>query len=268
MKKRKICLPEQYELRREAGEILSQNGNRLLLIEAILILLLHVPLYLILDTAIHAAFGELTATNAALTPLWSAVYAVLVSLLVLFFTLPSLIGLFGLAGKIAYGAQPTLSELFEPFSSVKSYVRTLHLAWGAFWRFGLIVAAVTLTYQVMLYFFAGSFLWGAVCGLMIVAEIAMGLLLCARNFPVAAVVLFSQVPVREARMLSRNVSDHAYRGGVFFVLGFLPWILLGVLTLGVLLLWDVVPRMLIAYFRYLKQIYEMIIQSEEKKRYE
>ena len=57
-------------------------------------------------------------------------------------------------------------------------------------------------------------------------------------------------------------------GCVFFI-GFLPWLLLGICTLGLLLLWDTLPRMLITYFRYSDAINQMtIIQSEEYRNHE
>ncbi|MBO5294569.1 MAG: hypothetical protein J6B71_04920 [Clostridia bacterium] len=261
MKMQKIRLPELSRHYRAAGETLSRDGNRLLLIEAILLLLLNLPMYLSLDVVMRAVFSMLSPPLSEELAL--VLYLAPMLLLALLFTLPSLIGVFVLAGRLAYGASPTLSELFAPFSSWQSYARTMHLAWGAFWRFGLTALAAVLIHA------AGSFLLEEVplgklaVGFAVALVILLGLLLCLRAFPTMAVVLFSQMPVKEARKLSRQIAKCARGAGLRFVLGFLGWILLGLLTLGVLLLWDTLPRMLIAYFDYLKQIYEMIIHSED-----
>ena len=242
-----------------AGEILSANGNRLLLIEAILILLLNVSLYVLLDATMYAVFNDLLAISAISILVFTAVYGILASVLALFITLPSIVGLLYFAGKIAYGASPMLAELFEPFSSSKSYARAMHLAWGAFWRIGLLVAAASLT-RVL---FDANFTLSVLGGLVIVIEVVIWLLLTARRFPDVAILLFSTLSAKDARRYSNLLSKHVGFCGVRFFFGFFWWILLGLLTFGVSMLWDTLPRMLIAYFCYLKKLNEMIIHSEE-----
>ena len=83
-----------------------------------------------------------------------------------------------------------------------------------------------------------------------------------RDFSLMAEVLVSDLSVKEAR---KAVRKRRPRGGVRFAIGFLPWILLGILTLGVMLLWEVLPSMAVAYFRYCRQLKEngLNIDSEE-----
>jgi len=247
------------EARREAGEILAQKGNRLLLIEAILILMLNVPLYLFWNGALTLC-TEL-ANASADTEMWSSVmvevYALLTALTAFFLTLPSVIGLFGFAKKIACGENPVLAELFEPFSSAKCYARTLKIAWSTFWRLGLTVIALLLTSWI----FSGvSPLFS---GLLLFFESVGAIFLWIRRFYHPAEALARSESEEGGRMPEWDPSKHTYGAALGFFRYFLPWILLGLVTFGVLLLWDVLPQMLVAYFRYLGQENEMIIQSEE-----
>lgn len=251
---------------REAGQILGSNGNRLLLIEAILISLLTVLLYVFLcDTYVILLGYWMYGTDLWLSVVLSVLLGVLISLLTLFFTIPLLIGLFGLAGDVEQGRACVLADLFSPFSSAKTYRRALALSWGAFWRLGLTVLAVSLTCHVGVLFFEGSLLAGLICGVAVAVEILVGLWLCGKCFSSLSVAHSSDVPIKDAREYAKGIWRMCRTGGAIFVLNLLPRILLGLLTLGVLLLWDTLPRMLVAYFRYCRYMNEMIIRSEEYK---
>ncbi len=250
--------------KREAGDILAQKGNRLLLIEAILLVALNVSLYVVWHNAmaLFKAYVNASVDSAAWSGLTVAGYVAVISLTALFLTLPSLIGLLAFAKKIACGGQPVLSEVFEPFSSAKSYAHALRLSWSTFWRLGLTVGIILLTDWLLSLASAEGFP-AFLCGLTVFAETVGAVLLWIRRFPCPAVALSASDASESGRMPERNLPTHTYRASFRFFLGFLPWILLGLLTLGILLLWEVFPRMLIAYFRYLGQENEMIIQSEE-----
>lgn len=251
---------------REAGQILGSNGNRLLLIEAILISLLTVLLYVFLcDTYMILLGYWIYGVNLWLSVALSVLLGVLISLLTLFFTFPLLIGLFGLAGDMEQGRTCVLADLFAPFSSVQTYRRALALSWGAFWRLGLIVLAVILTCNVGVLFFEGSLLAGLICGVAVAVEIFVGLWLCGKCFSSLSVAHTSEMPIKAAREYAKRSWRMCRTGGAVFVLNLLPRILLGLLTLGVLLLWETLPRMLVAYFRYCRYMNEMIIRSEEYK---
>lgn len=266
MKKRTYSSPGFADAYREAGQILGLGGNRLLLIEAILLALLTVLLYVFLCNTYFALLGYWIGGDV----LWLSIalevlLGFLISLLTLFFTLPLLIGLFGLAGNIERGRACVLADLFAPFSSAQAYRRALVLAWGAFWRFGLIVLAVMLTCHLGMYFFPGSLLAGLLCGVAVAIEIFVGLMLCVKRFASMAVALYEETPLSHARAAALELTRMCRTGGAIFILNLLPRILLGLLTLGVLLLWETLPRMLVAYFRYCRHMNEMIIRSEEQK---
>ena len=251
---------------REAGQILGIRGNRLLLIEAILISLLTVLLYVFLCDTYMVMLGYwMYGTDLFLSVALSALLEALISLLTLFFTLPLLIGLFGLAGDMERGGASVLADLFAPFSTAQSYRRALSLSWGAFWRFGLIVLAVRLTCSFGVVFFEGSLLAGLICGVLVAVEIIVGLCLTGRCFSSMATAHASGLPIKAARAHAKATWRMCRTGGAIFVLNLLPRILLGLLTLGVLLLWETLPRMLVAYFRYCRYMNEFTIRSEEYK---
>ena len=266
MTKRKKILPDFAIAYREAGQILSLHGNRLLLIEAILLSLITVLLYMFFCDTYTILLGYwMYGIDLWLSILLKVLLGVLISLLTLFFTLPLLIGLFGLAGDMETGRVCVLADLFAPFSTRKEYRRALSLSWGAFWRFGLIVLVVSLTCNIGVYFFEGSLLAGLACGVAVVVEIFVGLWLCGRCFASMASAHMTDLPIRAARADAKRSWRTCRTGGASFVLQMLPRILLGLVTFGILLLWETLPRMLVAYFRYCRYMIEKTIQSEEYK---
>lgn len=263
---RKKELPDFACAYREAGQILSIRGNRLLLIEAILLSLLTVLLYTFFcDTYVMLLGYWMYESYLWLSIILRVLLGVLISLLTVLFTLPLLIGLFGLAGDVEMGCTCVLADLFAPFSTSQKYRRALALSWGAFWRFGLIVLAVSLTCIVGGYFFEGSLLAGLICGVAVVVEIFVGLWLCGRCFSSMATAHVTDLPIRAARSYSKKAWRMCRTGGAIFVLQMFPRILLGLLTFGILLLCETLPRMLVAYFRYCRYMIEKTIRSEEYK---
>ena len=53
--------------------------------------------------------------------------------------------------------------------------------------------------------------------------------------------------------------------GLRYWLGYLPWLALSLLTFCILLLADVLPRMLISYFRLCRKLNEMTTNPEDEK---
>ena len=243
---------------REAGQILSLHGNRLLLIEAILLSLITVLLYTFFCDTYTILLGYwMYGIDLWLSIALKVLLGVLISLLTVLFTLPLLIGLFGLAGEMERGRVCVLADLFAPFSSRKAYRRALALSWGAFWRLGLIVLAVGLTSNVGISFFEGNILAGLACGVAVAFEIIVGLGLAGKCFSTMAAAHATDLPIGEARRYAKEMWWSYRAGGAVFVLQMLPRVLLGLLTFGILLLWDTHPRMLVAYFRYCRYIADL-----------
>ncbi len=255
------------EARHEAAAILGKNENRLTLIGAILVLLLLVPVYITGYTAYFSLAQLWCGENALRMILASFLYSTLTALFTLLFTMPAVVGLVWMAGDMANGGNTVLSDLFEPFSNRSRYRTALTVSWSLFWRIGLLASAVSLTCQLTVQFFAGSLVAGLLCGLAVVLELAAGIWLSLGAFPLWALSYHQKDRRGHGRMPMRNRSDKAW--GLCYLIGFLPQILLGILTLGILLLWDVLPLMSVTYFRYVTPTLELTtIQSEEHEDHE
>ncbi len=262
MKNLQKCKPDARSAYRAAGDALARDGRRLVLIEAIVVTCIMVGVFVMLYQvfSVHGILFPMTEIEILL---FYTVYYLLVCGLVLFVTLPLLLGLLRLSGRVEEDETPVLAELFYYFSSGRLYRRALSLSFGGFWRMLCVVLAVAATCGATVYFFPGELLAGFLCGVAVLIEILVWLLLVLRGFSVFAVAFYDEVPLREARAMARTLVKGDRFGGLRFLFACLPRILLGLLTFGVYLLWDVLPRMGVAYFSYCKQMNDMIIRSEE-----
>lgn len=259
LQKRKPDVRAAY---RAAGDALARDGRRLLLVEAIVVACVMVGVFVMLYQ-VFSVHGSLFPMTEAEILLFYTVYYLLVCALVLFVTLPLLLGLLRLSGKVEEDETPVLAELFYYFSSGRLYRRALSLSFGGFWRMLCVVLAAAATCGATVYFFPGELLAGFLCGVAVLIEILVWLMLVLRRFATFAVAFYDEVPLREARAVARTLARCDRFGGLRFFFACLPRILLGLLTFGVYLLWDVLPRMGVAYFSYCKQLNDMIIRSEE-----
>ena len=269
MQKHRVKSPDAFDVRTKAGEILASRGNRLLLIEALIVFLIITPLYTTLYSAYDAICNGL---QQSLTPiqqsaiLWT--YVALTAILTLFFILPLLLGLLRMSWEMENGLETSLIRLFSSFQDRKAYGRALALSFGAFWRVGLVVLTVWLTCMLTLRFFSRSLLAGLLCGLAVLAETVIGFLLCMRHFPTLAIAMYEQMSLKDARAIAKSMTKVCPFGGALFFFSFVPQIVLGLLTFGIFLIWEVLPRMCVSYFLYCKEMNEMIIRSEEYKKHE
>ena len=126
-----------------------------------------------------------------------------------------------------------------------------------------VVLAVTATCGAAMYFFGGNLLAGILCGVAVLLEVFLWLFLVLRRFPVFAVAFDEELSIKDARRIAKEMARYDRLGGMRFFFAYLPRILLGLLTFGVYLLWDVLPCIGVAYFSYCKQMNDMIIGSEE-----
>lgn len=255
---------DAHEAYRRAGDILALDGQRLRLIEASVVCIVMVSAYVILYRAVFL-MGSVMPASKAQDLITFGIYAVLSCVLTLFVTLPLTLGLWRLAGKAAFKSHLAPIGLFYYFSSAILYRRALRLSFGAFWRMLCVVLAVAATCGTTVHFFAGELLAGLLCGVAVLLEVVLWSLLCLRRFAVFAIAFNEDVPLKAVRRRADLMQRADRFCGVRFVLTFLPRVLLGLLTFGLYLLWDVLPRMGVAYFIYCNQINDMIIQSEESR---
>lgn len=264
MKKTTAPLPDFFAAKQRAGECLAIDGNRLLLIEALMLFFVSLMLYGLLDCLALLselpAFAQLPYADFLL----SALQWLLAAAVTLLLVSPLFLGILYMAGGIAANREVVLSDAFFAFRSAASYAHALALSFCLLWRIGVTALAVGFTVGAASHWFAGSLLAGLLCGILVLAELFAGFALCMRVFPLLALSMgagdSAKVPPKTAKGIALR-SPHG--AGWRFFFGFLPHILLGLLTFGIYLVWDVIPRMCTAYFLYCYEMNETIIRTEE-----
>lgn len=234
-------------LRRRAGEILSRRGNRLLLMEALIVLLLLIGVC----TTISYAFFALSmwaAQDAVRSLLLAIVYVFVLAAMMLFLMLPMLYGLVFMACRMCADEETVLADLFQAFSSRTRYLRALRLGRAVFGWLLLIAAVILFTSFAFVLLLPPVLPVRLLCGVLTGMEGVGGLMLLLRYYPVPwGIVHMEELPYHEVCVLARQrVSDPLWHGWRY-ICGFLPWILLGLLSFGIFLLADVLPRMLLGY---------------------
>lgn len=253
--------PSLVQIRKESVRILAQKGNRLLLIQAWMLLLLSACLCGMLYTSIGLLAGilEVWMPLQWLLP-WLAGIP-----FCLFLVLPLFVGVMGLACAMSEGREALLADVFAPFSSGRQYRRALRISFSILWRFCGLLLLSALTWKGMLLVGDGSPIYEWIGGFLVFAEWTVGLLLVARVFPLLAIsYLLPKASVREARRMTATFPSSVYHGTVFCI-GQLPSFLLGLLTVGILLLADWLPRVSVSYIRYCKTVFESMIRLEENR---
>lgn len=257
-------LPSIRQIRQSVGDLLAEKERRMTLILAQILLLLFVALYI----SIAQAFGALQMLSAVLLHAWLnyllyALYLVINAAVSVFFVLPTVIGFLQMAALMERDETVALTDLFAVFSKRALYREALGISWRAFWRVALTVIAVKTTVSLSTYFFAGSLPAGIICGIIVLLELLGGLWLILHGFSLVADLCTASQPLRRARAAATG----GFRVGVHYFAGFLPWLLLGVLSFGILLVWEVLPCMAVGYFRYCRELQEqnLNIHSEEYK---
>ncbi len=237
-------------LHRECGEILGAHANRVTLIFAIMVCCTPLMLYLSLDTVLsgvlYPSLGELVL------PISQAVYG----LLTLFFTLPLWWGVVYLASEMEAGEAPVLADVFHGFSSGRAYAVALRASWSVFWRWAPVFAVWSIV-QWLFSELSGGRAWGnVVAGAFSAVFTLVWLFLMLRGF----LSLYRiQCDPRSFGLMQPYARSLAISYFAVFALR----LLLSLLTVGILLLADTLPRMLIAYFRLCRKLNEKTIRSEE-----
>lgn len=212
-----------------AGRLLYESGARLLIIEALLILLLPIPVYFTLSgvSSLLLSFVRGSLVGVAVIAALSSLAEIAFSF---FVTVPLVCGLFYLSHRIASGKDASLADLFYPFSTRARYRKALSTGKSLLLGCAIVyLVAILVWYAFYLYL--------------------PKLLVCA-YFCVSAVILSGYLLLPLFFFAVRR--EYGRAGGALvglrLRLSFLPWILLGLLTVGVLLLADVLPRLLVVSF--------------------
>lgn len=234
---------------REAGEILSRRSNRFKLIEGLLFFVTFFLFALLLREAC------LQMAVALAVEQWEKVLFSIVGDLLFWGCLflvaaPLFIGLLSMAARMASGGEVFLTDLFLPFSGGKRYLRTLIVLFPLYWKFAVFCWFPGILYDAL------AAVFGNVAAFVVIGNVVLWLLnvvwllLALRGFVRLSFLLQWRMPLLASRRANRQIAGKSFTGGGRWWLCFLPRILLGFLTVGILLVADVIPRMLISYFRY------------------
>ncbi len=258
MSEKRLSYMDFAVLRRVSGEVLSQNANRLRLTEAIMIAVTPLLLYSVLLSAYSVAvLPMLDPIKAPLQALlWEFGFGIFLGILTLLFSLPLSVGVLWMAADMEAGRESDLRDVFRAFSSLAYYRRAVAVSWAVLWRVLLLVVAESLIAALFALLPSGFFVFLLQGLLMTVTLFLWGILMLPAFFSVYFIT--DRVP----REMQARMRPLARSLGFRYWLGFLPWLLLSILTFCILLLADVLPRMLIAYFRLSRRL-NKTIQSEE-----
>ena len=267
MRRKKVPSPDFSKAWRAAGVQLADSGNRLVLIGALVILLPTALPYFMLSSvrdALILLLYEHSPASGALPIMLP--YTLLLLLYTLLFVFPLIVGFFRMCHRTAQAQTVTLSDVFVCFEGRASYRHSLSLSFALVWRLALLTAVAVVTCDLLVQYLGNDVVASLVCGLAVLVEVLIGLALILRRFPIWAIALDRQISCTAARRTVKQIRRHARTGGILFFLNMVPRILLGLLTFGIFLIWEVLPRMCVAYFLYCNNLSENIDhQSEEYK---
>ena len=256
MRRRMVLYPNFSKILQESGAILLQNGNRLKLIGAWMIGLIFVPLYILL----WEAFTLLPISPLGIDRVvW---FMLAIAVLTLFGVMPYILGILGMARIMVNGEEAVLADVFEPFSSARAYGKALRVSFGLFWRLWLIFDfAAGVCYATAIYAPSDPFA-ALITAVLVVCEILFGLVMCLFDYARFWAEFRENSKARDAAKLTKQIFYAYPEGGMLFFLGYLPRIALGVLTFGIFLITDTLPRMCVSYFYYCDMMNERMIQLE------
>ena len=253
--------PDASMIRAEAKQLLRESGTRLLLLEAILVAAFPLMVFFLSSSVVYYV---LPTVGETLVPWVELGGDAILFFFCLFFLLPLWVGLLHIASQIERGEDAVLSDLFWAFGSGRAYRTALSLSFGALWRL-LVTAFVVKGTYALFGLWVNSLTVGRIPvamlgGFGIVLEVLLALFLSASAFPFA----WGRLSQEGSPQLSRRFRSRM-RAGAGFYAGYFPAFLLSIFSVGVLLPADLLPKLLLAYFRYCRRWNELTIQSEENK---
>ena len=227
MKKNTEAKKRLLDARGEADAILATGANRLLFIEAILIVCVFAALFISLQSAAVLLLSTLPE-GSTLTSLLSFLPTLACIALIIWFAAPVVLGLFRLAERMQAGKQPVLMDLFYFLSSRERYLKGLYFTRFASLKVALMILLVDTV--------------SLLCPILWLSDLVIALIIL---FCIAWMLF----PYSKLNTLLKN-EDKPLRigGGLRLVCFFFPWLLLGLVSIGLLLVLDVIPRMLLTYF--------------------
>lgn len=243
MKKISEAKKRLRDARCEADAILATGANRLVLIEAILVLCLFAALFSSLSSALSLGLGSLIGTTDFALRLLNDLISLSFVALVVFFAAPVVLGVFRLGALMQAGKTPVLGDMFYYLSNCRLYLLALRTSWIGSLKLLVAIAAIDAIGMIWTSLVPDTLLFDILS--IFVIAIVIFLYLIWLLFPYSKLYFWLQ---KDEAPKEREVYLHAPRGGVRFLWFFLPWLLLGMVSIGLLLVLDVFPRMMLTYF--------------------
>ena len=250
MKQKKLGMFRRDVLQKECSELLGNGAVRITLIQASLICFSPLILFFTLNTL----FGGLLIP--AMGVAGELIYWGVLALLALFLLLPLWMSLVRMAALAEAGESIYLIDVFHAYSKGAAYRTALCGAWALFWRGAILILVEEATLRLFAPLAAEHFIMYLLCVLVMIGAAVLWIIPALKGF------LAVYGTVRPSQGLAR-MRPYARSLAIGYWKVFFPWLVLSLLTFGVLFLADTLPRMLIAYFRLCRKLNEKITQSEE-----
>lgn len=226
---------------RDGTAILSRDGNRLRFISAILTVATVILPYLLLLQLRELLLSSVYLSDGGKVPVFFCTEALLL-LLTVFLTLPLLSGLFYLAERMEAGEKTALPDVFHAFTDGAAYRVGLRTGLCMAFPLAVLIAAPRAVIA-LLSGFAGQqpLRWLLVAFAAVATDLLLFVLLLGGFRWIYAGFRHEKG--------QKSGGRSARRVGLWFSVRFLPHLILSVLSLLIYLIADILPRMLISYFR-------------------
>ncbi len=231
-----------------AKECLSRDGNRLSMILSLLFVLVSAAPYLLLYQAESLVVASLYLTPRGADIWFAVLYGVTAFSLTLFLILPLWQGYVRFAMAIARGNAPEVSLLLSPFGGDGAYSRALWVSASLLLRSTTAFFAATAALHGAKTWFAESPASLLITVPLVILLTLGGFFWCLSLYGTAYMAWEDpRMPLREVQARMRRQRKPFRTVPYRYAFCFLPRVLLGLLTLGIYLLADVIPLMVLTY---------------------
>ena len=247
-----------------ARELLSQNGNRLTLILGLFVWMTSFLFY----RYCYVGLMILARLFYLDTDVWGLLFflgyftvAVFYTLLVVF---PLLLGVLRLARSMVRGEETAVASVFEAFSNRRAYWRAVRLGDQVIGQ-----ALAPMLVGVVLCAIPDSNLEDGwikllVCAVIVLIFLVLNVFIWCRGFWLLGFAqTLSGLSIRKVKQEVKKARRHTKGVPLRYFLFFLPRILLGIVTLGIYLLAEALPLIMLTYFCECEKTQNLMKHLEE-----
>ena len=261
MAKKKGVLSDSLE---QARSLLSQNGNRLTLMLGLLLWLPSLLFYRIFYVGVAVLSGVLYLD----TDIWGLLFFLGYFVIALAYTLlvvfPLLLGVLRLARSMARDEVVSFASLFEAFSNRRTYWRSFFLGDQVIGQalapmlVGVILCAIPDSNL------EDGWIKTLICAAIVLICLGVSVFTWCRGFWLLG---FSQtlstLSIRKVKQEVKRARRHTKGLPLRYFFFFLPRILLGIVTLGIYLLAEALPLIMLTYFCECEKTQNLMKHLEE-----